>query len=122
MPPIASPSQAAYGIDRYGASVALKLMISPSASPPSRPIRIAGAAAAGLPLPTACGHGHSAAPSSTTSSRNDLLTVPCSVFASPATLARGRPAKVLSLRLGVVVRGRQVLLSLASGSTAMGTR
>src|SRR3984885_8147354 len=112
MPPIARPSQAAYGIDSIGASVALKLMIRPSARPPIRPIIIAGAITAGLPLPKNCDHGHSAAISSTSSSRNDLLTVPCSVIASPATVTRGRPAKVLSLRLGCVGGGGQFLMSI----------
>src|ERR1700728_861902 len=87
-------------------------MINPNTRPPTRPITSAGATAAGLPLAKNCDHGHSAAASSTTSSRNDLLIVPCSVMASPATLARGRPEKVRSFRPGLPVRVSQVLLSI----------
>src|ERR1700687_4371704 len=97
-------------------------MISASTKPPIPPARIAGTTTAGFPLAKNCDHGHSAAASSTTSSRNDLLIVPCSVMASPATLARGRPEKVLSLRPGLPLRASQVLSSIVKFPSALRRR
>src|SRR5580693_1144933 len=115
MPPMASPSQAAYGMDRYGAIVALKLMISARIRPANRPNTIGTVTSAGLPLAMYCDHGYSAVPISTSSSRKDLLMVPCSVIASP-TAARGRPAKVFSFSPGLPVRIGKFLSAINSSS------
>src|SRR5262249_25675249 len=76
-------------------------MISASTRPPMAPITIAGATTAGLPVCMNSDHGHSAAAISTTSARNDLLTVPCSVMRSLSRAGRGNPLKVRSFNPGL---------------------
>ncbi len=59
-----------------------KLMIKASTRPAMAPIVTGSATTPGLPVARYCDQGHSAAPNNTSNSRNDLLTVPCSVMRS----------------------------------------
>src|SRR6266702_3144601 len=97
---MARPSRAAYGMARYGAVVALKLMMRPSTSPPTMPTRMEVPTTEASPVDMYCDQGHSAPASSTTSSRNDLLIDPCSVMRSPLAIGRGWLEKVLSFNPG----------------------
>src|SRR5882757_8772159 len=114
---MARPSSAAYGMARYGAIVALKLMTRPSTSPPTAPMRIDVPATEASPVDRYWDHGQSAPASSTTSSRNDLLIEPCRVIRSPPASKRGWLAKVFSFNPGLPDRdtGRGIDISLVSG-------
>src|SRR6266403_4115071 len=113
MPPMASPSRAAYGMARYGASVALKLMTRASTNPPRAPIRMDEPTTEASPPDRYCDHGHSAPASSTTSSRNDLLIEPCRVIRSSLASGRGWLEKVFSFNPGLPDRdtGRGIDIS-----------
>src|SRR5258708_39310773 len=113
---MARPSSAAYGMARYGAVVALKLMMRPSTRPPTMPTRMEVPTTEASPVDMYCDHGHSAPASSTTRSRNDLLIAPCSVMRSPRAIGRGWPEKVFSFNPGLPDRdtGRGIDISLRS--------
>src|SRR5712671_3387793 len=98
---MARPSRAAYGMARYGAIVALKLMTRPSTSPPTRPIMMDDPTTEASPVAKYWDHGQSAPASSTTRSRNALLIEPCSVMRSPPTMGRGWLEKVFSFNPGL---------------------
>src|ERR1700716_4274087 len=114
---MARPSRAAYGMARYGAIVALKLMTRPSTSPPTMPIRMDDPTTEASPVDIYWDQGQSAPASSTTRSRNALLIEPCSVMRSPPTKGRGWLEKVFSFNPGLPDRdtGRGIDISLSSG-------
>src|ERR1700690_1313365 len=72
------------------------------------------------PVARYCDHGHSAEASSTTSSRKDLLIVPCSVMRSELSAGRGRPSKVRSFRPGLPdFTGRLLRVSKAMAADSL---
>src|SRR5581483_593935 len=90
-------------------------MISAVINPPTRPISTAGPTTVASPVERYWDQGQSALASSTTSSRNDLLIVPCRVIRSSRAAGRDRPEKTLSLKTGLPDRetGRGMSFSSA---------
>src|ERR1700732_4880446 len=114
---MARPSSAAYGMARYGAVVALKLITRASTNPPRAPIRMDDPTTDASPVDIYWDHGQSAPASSTTRSRNDLLIAPCRVMRSPPASGRGRLEKVFSFNPGLPDRdtGRGIDISFGFG-------
>src|SRR5580698_930376 len=98
---------------RYGAVIGLKLMMSAATKPPMMPIHIGPNTVEASPLARYCDHGQKAPASSTTSSRNDLLTAPCTVMRSPDPTS-GWLAKVLSFRPGLPERRKRSAIEVST--------
>src|SRR5580700_1323298 len=100
IPPRTNPSSRAYSGAVKGAQVFLKMVTKAVIRPPSRPPIIHGIAFSGL---GECERPQVQAEVATTQSRSMpvLLTVPCTVIASPVAIW---PWKAFSFRAGFAVR------------------
>src|SRR5580698_5803285 len=99
---------------RYVAVAGLKLMISASTRPPMSPPISGNATTDASPVLRYCDQGQKAPASNTTSSRNDLLTAPCTVMRSPPTPTSGWLAKVLSFRPGLPERRKRSAIEVST--------
>src|SRR5665213_2246260 len=104
---------------RYGAVIGLKLIMSAATNPPMMPIHIGGNTTDASPVARYCDQGQKAPASSTTSSRNDLLTAPCTVMRSPDP-TRGWLAKVLSFRPGLPERRKRSAIEVSTAKFERG--